>query len=297
MNIRLTIITLLIYTSIAMVIFFTIKGTITNTVQAAVFPRELTVNDVLYYSDSSQHTTSRLWEFGNGNQTSRSKGYYQFRKAGRYLIKLTINNQLADTFLVNVKAPKLQYVKDTAITIYASPTGITGQNVHFKILGADVEWAEWYFGESGKIDDRQAETFHSYSTPGKYEVKLVTNLNQNAPIFHTITISPAYKLADNILTQENDPAGGGGGGGGSDLKQYIQKIASGVSFSNNYNYIIKKFLCENTHVTVTTNGRGGNDFYSYCQNLQLNSGVIIDNVATESDPRTGCINKLVITQH
>lgn len=295
MNIRLTIITLLIYSSIAMVIFFTVKGTTTNTVQAAVFPRDLTINDVLYYSDSSQHTETRLWEFGGASQTSRAKGYYQFHKAGKYLIKLTINNKLADTFFVNVKAPKLQYIKDTVISIHASPTGIAGQNVHFKILGANVEWAEWYFGESGRIDSRDAETFHSYSTPAQYEVKLVTNLNQNAPIYHTITISPAYKLADNIITADKPP--GGGGGSGEDLKLYIQKIASGVSFSSNYNLIIKKFLCENTHVTVTTNGKGGNDFYSYCQNLQLNSGVIIENVATESDPRTGCISKLIITQH
>lgn len=297
MNIRLTIITLLIYTSIAMVIFFTIKGMTVNKVQAAVFPRELTVNDAIYYSDSSAHATSRLWEFGsNNNQTSRAKGYYRFRQPGKYLVKLTINNQLADTFLINVKpVPKIKYDLDTAFTIYASATGIAGQNVLFKIRGANVSFAEWYFGESGKIDSRDIETFHSYSAPGKYEVKLVTDLNQNNPIYHTITISPAYTLKDNVITTEA-PAGGGGGGG-SDLKQYLQKIASGGNFDKNYHYIIDHFLCNNTHVAVTTNGKGGNDFYSYCQNLQLNSGITIDNAATETDPKTGCVNKLIITQH
>lgn len=294
MNARLTLITLLIYTSLAAVIFFAMKGSTNNAVRASVFPRELTVNDILFYSDSTTYAESRLWEFGNGNKTSKPKGTYQFRKAGKYLIKLSINNQLADTFLVNVKQPPAQYVKDTAITIYANPTGIAGQNVHFKILGADVDWCEWYFGESGKIDAREAETFHSYSTPGTYEVKLVTNLNPNAPVYQNIKISPSYKLADNVITSE--PAAGGGGGG-SDIKQYIQKIASGGSFSTNYNYIIKTFLCNNIHIAVTTNGKGGNDFYSYCQNLRLNSGVTIDNVASESDPKTNCINKLIITQH
>jgi PKD repeat protein len=296
MNIRLTIITLFIYTSIAMVIFFTIKGMTVDTVQAAVFPRELTVKDVIYYSDSSAHTISRLWEFGsNGNHTSKAKGYYQFRKPGRYLIKLTINNKLADTFLVNVKAIKDTYKPDTAFTIYASTTGIAGQNVLFKIRGANVGWAEWSFGESGRIDSRDIETFHSYSAAGKYEVKLVTDLNQNNPIYHTITISPAYKLRDNVITAEE--TGKGGPSEGNDLKQYIQKIASGGNFNTNYHYIIDHFLCNNTHVAVTTNGKGGNDFYSYCQNLQLNSGITIDNVATESDPKTGCVSKLIITQH
>jgi hypothetical protein len=296
MNARLTLITLLIYTSIATVIFFAMKGSGNNAILASVFPRELTVNDVLFYSDSTTHAETRLWEFGNGNKTSRPKGSYQFRKAGKYLIKLSINNQLADTFFVTVKPPPVQYIKDTAITIFAKTTSIAGQNEHFKILGADVEWCEWYFGESGKIDARDAETFHAYSSPGTYEVKLVTNLNPNAPLYHTIKVTPAYKLADNIITPEPD-AGGGGGGGANDLKQHIQKIASGGSFSTNYNYIIKTFLCNNIHVAVTTNGKGGNDFYSYCQNLRLNSGVTIDNVASESDPKTNCINKLIITQH
>ncbi len=293
MNARLTLITLLIYSVIAATIFFAFKGSTDNKVLASVYPRELTVNDVMFYNDSTPNTNSRLWEFGNGNKTSRAKGTYQFKKAGSYLVKLTVNNQLTDTFLVNVKAPVLQYVKDTAITIYANPTGIVGQNVHFKILGSDVEWCEWYFGESGKIDARDPETFHSYSAPGTYQVKLVTSLNPNTGIYHTIKITPAYKLADNVITAE--PAAGGGGT--PDLKQYIQKIADGGNFNSNYKYVVQNFLCNNARVAVITNGKPGNDFYSYCQFLQLKSGITIDNVATESDPKTNCINKLTITQH
>jgi hypothetical protein len=283
--------------SVATVIFFAVKGCTNSTIQASVYPRELTINDVLFYSDSTQHAENRLWDFGNGNKTSKAKGTYQFRKAGKYLIKLHINNKLADTFMINVKAPPIRYVKDTILTIYASSTGIAGQNVHFKILGSDVDWCEWYFGESGKIDARDEETFHAYSTPGTYQVKLVTNLNPSVPVYHTIKINPAYKLADNIITSQPETNSNGGGGGGSDLKLHIQKIASGGSFSSNYNYIIKTFLCNNIHVAVTTNGKSGTDFYSYCQNLRLNSGITIDNVTSESDPKTNCINKLIITQH
>lgn len=294
MNARLTTITLAIYVSLAMLIFFSMKLAEKDIIKVAVFPRELTVNDILYYSDSTDNIQSRLWDFGNGNKTSRPKGAYQFRKEGKYLIRLIQNNQLADTFTIVVKKPVLQYIKDTAITIYAPPTGIAGQNVHFKILGADVEWCEWYFGESGKIDERKEEVFHAYNDPGSYEIKLISNLNPNVPVYHKIKILPAYKMVDNLLTTEKAK---GGGGSGNDLKQYIQKIADGGNFNTNYNHIIKTYLCNNSHIAVITNGKGGNDFYSYCQNLQLNAGIRIDNVVSEMDPKSNCINKLTITQH
>lgn len=294
MNARLTTITLVVYVSIAMLIFFSMRLTEKETLKVAVFPRELTVNDVLNYSDSTQNATAIVWDFGNGNKKSAPKGSYQFHKEGNYIIRLFHNNQLMDTFAIVVKKPIIQYVKDTALTIYAPSTGIAGQYVHFKILGVDPEWCEWYFGESGKIDERKDEAFHAYNAPGTYEIKLVTNMNPKNPVYHKLRILPAYKIVDNAPLTDKNAAGGGGG---NDLKEYIQRIADGGDFNRNYKYIIKTFLCNNAHIAVITNGKGGNDFYSYCQNLQLNPGIRIDNVVSEVDSKSNCINKLTITQH
>jgi hypothetical protein len=295
MNARLTILTLFIYTSIAMVIFIAMKNSSDDRVLASVFPRELTLDEVLYYADSTPHAESHVWDFGSlGNKSFKAKGTYKYRKPGPYTIRLSINNKVVDSFRIIVKAPEVIYEKNTAITIYAVSEAITGQSVHFQTLGSNnnIESCEWYFGETGKVGSHEAETFHAYYTPGIYTVKLKTNLSPE-PIYHTIEIKKGYELSQAALPAE--PAKGGNTPA-DNIKQYLQKIADG-GFTPNYNYILNNFLCKNDHVPVITNGKPGYDFYRYCQSLQLNSGTKIDNVATESDPTTNCINKLTITQH
>ena len=294
MNARLTLITLLIYTSIAMVIFIAMKNASDDRVLASVYPRELTVGDVLFYSDSTPYAKSYVWDFQSlGNKSFRAKGSYKYTKPGQYTIVLSINNKVAASFPVEIKEPQLVFKKDTAIGIYAVSEAIVGQSVHFKTLGSDdIETCAWYFGETGKVGSREAEAFHTYYTPGTYKVKLITNLSTE-PVYHTIQIKKAYSLSENVITPEAPKTGGGPG---DDIKQYLQKIAKGA-FSSNYEHILNTFLCNNAHVPVIMNGSGGFDFYRYCQNLQINGGTTIDNVAIEADPSTNCINKLKITQH
>ncbi len=295
MNLRLTITTLVLFSAIAVVIFFTLNALNPNPVMASVYPRELTVNDILYYSDSTKDINSRLWEFvswdGSSTKTSRPKGTYQFRKEGQYLIKLSINGELADTFSIKVKKMPPPYIKNIATTIYANTTGIVGENIHFKILGTDVEWCEWSFGETGKVDRKELETFYTFSTPKTYTVKLLTNLNPKVPILHKITIMPAYKPTENIVPAEK--TGGGGGGSGATIKDYMQKIASGGDFQSNYD-LIRGLICKN-NVTIVANGRKVDYIYSYLQNLRIIKGTTIKNVITENDSINHCINKLTIT--
>jgi hypothetical protein len=294
MNARLTIITLLIYTSLALIIFVAMKNATPEKVFASVYPRELTLDDVLFYSDSTPYAKSYVWDFdSNNNKSYRAKGTYKYTVPGPHLIRLSINNKVVDSFRILVKEPVLKYVKDTVITIYAVPEAIVGQSVHFKALGSDaIDSYEWYFGETGKVNSRQAEDFYTYSSPGTYKVKLITNLRPE-PVYHTIKITPAY-----TITQDDPlPPPASGGDAASGIKEYIQKIANGGSVSTNYNTIVSKFLCKNTPVTVLSNGGAGINFYAYCQNLRLSSGVTIDQVATEFAPGTNCINKLIIKQH
>lgn len=296
MNARLSIITLLIYSSIALVIFIAMRNSSDDRVLASVFPREITLDEVIFFSDSTPHAESHVWDFGSmGNKSFKTKGTYKYQKPGTYIIRLSINNKVRDSFPVFVKAPPdTSYRKNTAITIYAVPEAIVGQSVHFQILGAkNIDTYDWYFGETEKVASHEAETFHTYYKKGTYKVKLVTNLSPE-PVYHTIEIKDGYTISQTAIPTE--PTGGGGSTPAEDIKQYLQKIADG-GFTPNYDNILSKFLCNNAHVPVVTNGNPGFDFYRYCQNLRLNSGTKIDKVATESDPTTNCINKLTITQH
>lgn len=290
MSARLIIITITLYGLLAIGIFFTTKLLSPHVVLANVYPRELTTNDIMHYSDSTENTKGSLWQFGyNNNYSVKRKGNYRYPKEGTYLVKLIINNELADTFSVTVKNPKITYFKDTAISIYASNKGVVGENVHFKILGTDVEYCEWYFGESGKMDSRDQEAYYTFSQPKKYIVKLITNLNPKVPILHEITIAPSYKSA--LIGTTGRTSGTGGGGSGGQIKDYMQKIANEGDFQSNYD-LIRNYLCKG-NPTVIVNGKKIDYIYSYLQNLKILGG-IIKSVTTESDSITHCVKKLTV---
>jgi hypothetical protein len=294
MNARLTILTLFIYSSIALVIFIAMKNSSDDRVLASVFPREITLDEIIFFSDSTPHAESHVWDFGSmGNKSFKAKGAYKYQKPGAYIIHLSINDKVVDSFQIIVKAPPKLPTPTTEISIYAVSEAIVGQSVHFQILGPrNIENSAWYFGETQRVGSREAETFHTYYNPGTYKVKLITNSGKDT-VYHTIEIKEAYSPTQTTLPLEPPT---GPPPPAEEIKQYLQRIADG-GFSPNYNTILEHFLCNNAHVPVVTNGSSGFDFYRYCQNLQLNSGTRIDNVAIESDPATKCISKLTITQH
>lgn len=288
MNARLTLITLLIYVSVAMAIFFAVKSSGDDPVYAAVFPRELLVGDVLTYRDSTPHAKSHVWEFGNGtgNKKFKANGTYQFLKPGTFLMRLTINNKLADTFRITVK-PRPEPPKiDSSFIIYAPKKAYAGENIQFKADGDHLETFKWSFGESGKVDSREEIAFHNYSQKGKYVVELTTNLGTAT---HTIEIKE-----NNII----DDGGGGEAPPVLGLKERIQQLAgSGDNFNKVFNPIVSQFLCGNKRVPIIVNGRNEGDFYLYAMDLRGDASKRIDDAKTESDPRTNCISKLILTVH
>lgn len=301
MNTRLTVTTVLIYFTLAIIIYLGTILTQKNPISASVYPREVLVNNPIHFSDSTKGVKKILWEFGNGDKSTQKTGDYAFRKEGNYLIRLTLNGKDRDTFYVRVKKPLLVYKKDTtAPFIFGPKSGVAGQKLHFKVLGANADWCEWYFGETGKIDARELETFHAFTSTGIYTVKLITNLNPKNPIIHTIKILPQYKIVENV-TVKPKPATAAAAAPPAEkedkLKTTIQAIANGGNFSVHYNFVLKAYLCSNARTNVVVNTKPPIDFYSYCQSLQLSSGITIDAVKPEVDPKTNCPSRLIITQH
>ncbi|HTF81165.1 MAG TPA: PKD domain-containing protein [Cytophagales bacterium] len=296
MNNKLALLTFAIYTALAGIIYAVSSLSQERTIRASVYPRVITVDDKIVFADSTKGANQILWEFGNGSKSFKRKGAYKFQQPGTYIVRLTIDESQRDTFIVKVTQPAMVYKKDSSIFIYANGSGIVNQNIHFKAMGTEIEWCEWYFGESGKIDSRSHETFHSFTKPGEYQVKLITNLNPKKPVVHKISITAEYRVTEPIVIKP--PAKGGGGGGPKDeFKERLQKIANGASFNEHFNYLVKKHLCSNSKVPVLVNGKSTADFYSYCQGLQINTGTKIDKVSTELNPKSGCVSKIIVVQH
>lgn len=299
MSKKLAFITTTFYLTIAAVIFLVSAIMKEKPVQASIYPSSIFAGQTITYSDSTEDAKTLLWDFGNGSRSRISKGTCEFPKAGNYEVVLTVNNKKQVRFPLQVKEPELVYKKDSAVFIYAHSSGIAGQKIHFKAMGNGIEWHEWYFGESGKIDSRASETFYSFKKPGTYEVKLITNLNYEKPEKHLIKIVSQYEVTENVVLdvpgRNNTNSGGGGGGAAADdLLIRLQEIARGSNFSSNYKYIVSKYLCSNPNAPVVVNQNQISDFYSYCQSLQLKSGQVVVSVDKEVKPGSKCVSRLLI---
>lgn len=262
-------------------------------VNARVFPSVLTVKDSLHYVDNTSDAKSWKWEFGNRDNSHARKGGYQYQQAGTYLIRLVVDNKLTDTFQIEVKDAAHENMIDSLARIEGPTTGIQGQNLVFRALGAGSKW-EWNFGEPGEIGTSyygERTAFHVYLSPGRYTISL-SNENTKYPYRQEITIFSASDN-DNLLMENPQ---NGVIARGNDIKEHLQAIADGKSFKSNYYYIVRKYLCSESGTVVIIDGQKQNDFYSYCMGLRFKNNVLIDNVIATPGQRN-CIVSLTITQH
>lgn len=261
-----------------------------KTVQAFVTPMDAEVGQAISFGDSTSRAHSWLWEFGNGETSEARTGNYSYSKEGKYQIRLTVDGQFEEKFLVNVR-PKVD--KDPygeLIKIDAPGFALQNEIISVRGLGNAKEW-RWEFGETGMIDSREKNTLYSYSEAGTYEILLSTETTQY-PVRHTIRIEPNFQRNDSADVQTLI---------GNDIRERLQAIVDGKPFNQNYNYILSSYLCNNPDVVVTVNGEKHNDFYSYCQGLKIigRKRLVIENVVVDvkDDESDECVKQLLVTQY
>lgn len=259
-----------------------------RSVQAFITPIEVTVGESVCFSDSTRNARDWLWDFGNGETTSFRNGSYTYKEPGKYQVKLIVDRSLEKKMLISV-LPKVDEDSKELVKIMAPDVAVQGEYVIFRGIGEDKEW-RWEFGESGNIDARERNPIYAYTEPGIYEVLLTTE-NTRYPVRHSIEVLPQYMANDStdvfVLI-------------GNDIKEKLQAIVDGKPFNTNYNYIMSKYLCNNSETLVIINNSKRNDFYSYCQGLKIigRKKTIIDNVTVDVDTQTGeCVRQLTVTQY
>lgn len=260
-----------------------------RSVRAFISPIEVTVDEPIFFTDSTQNAGDWLWDFGNGDTKPLRNGSYTFKEPGKYQVKLTVDHSLEKKILITVHPHKKDDDSDRLVKIIAPEIAIQGEYVIFRGIGNDKEW-RWEFGESGNIDARERNPIYAYSEPGIYEVLLTTE-NTRYPVRHSIEVLPQYMANDStdvfVLV-------------GNDIREKLQAIIDGKPFNTNYNYIMSKYLCNNSETLVIINNTKRNDFYSYCQGLKIigRKKTIIDNVTVDVDTQTGeCVRQLTVTQY
>ena len=258
-----------------------------RSIRASVSKKELTLNDSLFYRDSTLGAVKVCWEFGDGAESHTKSGYYHFREVGKYLIRLTVDDVMQTFFQVDVTKEKREK-NYSPIRIVAPVRVMQNECVVFMADGVASDW-RWEFGLSGVVDSQDRNPIYSYSLPGIYEVRLITE-NMQYPITHAIEVLPEFVDADSsdvfslIAT---------------DIQEHLQRIVDERTFNEDYNYVLKRYLGGNSEVRVLVNNKKENDFYSYCYGLNIlgkQHSTVIEEVVIEADSDVRAVKKLLISQ-
>jgi len=257
-----------------------------------VYPSPLMVGDTLQFEDKTQFAKTKRWSFGDGSISDKSSGIHFYNKPGYYQVTLIIDNKYSKSFPVMVRAREVAKPKDTAkirTTIDAQSQAMVFENVQFRAI-SDAKQFTWKFGETGNIDSKEKFATYSYKKPGDYVVTLFTDENIE-PILHHIKIVPIYDALQEDVTVEDAYAKMD-----NDFKFHLQQIANGNSFNTHYNYLLRKYLCNNENTVVKVNDSKVNNFYMYCAGLQFDKNNVIQTVKVNFDDAQSCVTKVDITQ-
>jgi hypothetical protein len=264
-----------------------------RTVNARILKDEIFSNEDLVYSDNTPSAKSWLWEFGNGDKSSQQNGSYHYKKAGAYIIRLTVDGKLQQQFPIDVKDTVAQAIKDTLLTINGPTQGIVNEEVRLEAQG-NARIYEWTFGETGRVDVKGPTALYTYHNPGTYFVKLNAD-NGSHPVYHKILITNPDSTVNAIVAP-----GEGEQKAIDDIRSHLQAIANGADFNYHYYYLVNKYFCgdEKAAVNIDSNGDSKQtDFYSYCMRLTFGGGVSIDEAQVTLKPKSTCSSLLTVKQH
>jgi parallel beta-helix repeat protein len=204
----------------------------------AVFPVARFTSDVtegsaplsVRFKDFSENATSRLWDFGDGTNSSNPTPLHTYFTEGDYVVSLTVSNENgSDSASVNVKAlnaseqsgqglPKAEF-------IYNATNGSVPLVVKFVDISKNADCVSWTFGD-GKISSCP-EPAHTFCCSGNYTVSLTAE-NENGTSTDCIIVT-VQKNDTYINADEGDTEAASSTENTDSLIGYITRYASGIS--------------------------------------------------------------------
>jgi hypothetical protein len=262
-------------------------------VNAKILKDEIFLNENFVYSDNTGNAKNWLWEFGNGDKSTQQNGSYRFKKAGDYIVRVTVDGNLKQQFPVSVKDTVPSVIADTLLTINGPTQGIVNEQVRLEAQG-NARIYEWSFGETGRVDVKGPTALYTFHNPGTYFIKLSTDKSKH-PVYHRMLITNP----DSAINQIVNP-GEGERKVVDDIRAHLQAIANGADFNKNYYYLVNKYFCGDEKVTVNLDANGESkqtDFYSYCMRLTFGGGINVDEAQVTLKPKSTCSSMLTVKQH
>jgi hypothetical protein len=248
------------------------------------------INDSTLISDKKA-----VWYFGNGDSiVSRKNVDYTYKKAGKYLITLRIDNKFDFSKQISIVNGRTLKAKDSIPKIFSPEFGYVGEEIVFTGYSPSSNNWYWEFGETGTIDSYEKQAIYVFNRPGIYTIKLETDKTRY-PITKEIEIFQLYEpfkepeVIDSAGIVLND------------IKKRLQIIANlGArdirGYKDQVNYLKNKYICNDlSDIVVVVNEEKYNDFLSYCQGLHYLDGnaTIIQEVKLDT---IKCFKQINISQ-
>ena len=277
----------------ALIFFFRMMSKPEEKINAKIHRTEFYLEEELVYADNTKGAKKWLWEFGNGDRATDQSGKYRFKEAGSYVVRLTVNDNLREQFIVVVREPLPVPVIDTVLYVTGPTGGLVFEELRLEANGIG-EIFEWSFGETGRIDVIGRSALYTYSKPGTYRVRLRSDKSGDVAIHEVRITDPTAEM-----TKEIEAPGSGAQKTLDDLRAHIQAIADGADFNTKYNFILSKFLCNNDNVKVNVEMSGVKKqmpLYTYLMGLTFSNKITIDDVKVGLLPNSECINIIHVKQ-
>lgn len=169
-------------------------------------------DELITFSDNSSDSYEWKWYFGDASEESyRSKVAHSFAKAGKYKVKLTVNNNCVIEKEITI-VPKKDVLNMALLPKFSAPRVVyQGEDVKFTDATSHAKSWEWRFGDGNKIDATDKNPTHMYTIPGKKRVSLVVNGDIKYVAYEDINVLPAKREKKDWVTERLARKGEGRG--------------------------------------------------------------------------------------
>jgi len=145
----------------------------------------------IQFTDLSQNSSSRIWSFGDGSNSTQQSPMHKYSKSGNYTVNLTVSNANG----TNSAFAKITVLAQSILPVANFSTNVTSGtvplSVQFRDLSQNSSSRIWRFGDGS--NSTQQSPMHTYSVAGNYTVTLTVS-NTNGTDSKTRNISVVEKI-------------------------------------------------------------------------------------------------------
>ena len=132
--------------------------------------------DLVRFIDNSKNASEWKWDFGDGSKAVVVREpIHNFKKAGEYKVKLTVNGLCEKEEMITIKEKKLLLDPNKFPKFDLPNSIVVGETLTVSDKTPNASTWEWRFGETASVNSKSRYTKYVYKEPGLKTVSLIVN--------------------------------------------------------------------------------------------------------------------------